>query len=312
MKLKKPKFWDYKKPTFLAYFLWPLSFIVQIYSKIKKIITHKKKYKKIKTICIGNIYLGGTGKTSLSLKIYEILSEKGKKVCFIKKDYSNQKDEQKILKNKGKLFKSRKRKNALAEAINENYEIAIFDDGLQDNSIFFDLSFICFNNINWIGNGLTLPSGPLRENISQLKNYKNIFLNGNEENLEAIKKEIININPEINIFVGKYVPNNLNEFDRKQKYLAFSGIGNHQSFVSMLSIYGFNIVKELEFPDHYFYKISDINNIISTSNKLGCKILTTEKDYNRIKNYNLEDIKYIKTKLEITNEKNLFKIISSS
>ena len=46
-----------------------------------------------------------------------------------------------------------------------------------------DLSFVCFNNINWIGNGFTLPAGPLRENINNLKRYKHVFLNGNLENL---------------------------------------------------------------------------------------------------------------------------------
>ena len=58
----------------------------------------------IPVICVGNIYLGGTGKTSLSLKIHEILDQKKIKSCFIKKDYSNQIDEQKILQNKCNKF----------------------------------------------------------------------------------------------------------------------------------------------------------------------------------------------------------------
>ena len=72
---------------------------------------------------------------------------------------------------------------------NENYEIAILDDGLQDNSINYDISFVCFNNLNWIGNGLTIPAGPLRENIKNLKKYQHLFLNGNLENIENIEKE---------------------------------------------------------------------------------------------------------------------------
>ena len=76
MKLNKPKFWDYKKPNITSYILWPISVIIQIIHFLKSIIQHKKKYSSIKTICIGNIYLGGTGKTSLSLKIQKILEEK--------------------------------------------------------------------------------------------------------------------------------------------------------------------------------------------------------------------------------------------
>ena len=76
------------------------------------------------------------------------------------------------------------------------------DDGLQDKSIEYDTKIVCFNNINWIGNGFTIPAGPLRERISNLKNYKKVFINGNLENLEHLKKEIHNINPNIQIYIG--------------------------------------------------------------------------------------------------------------
>ena len=70
MILKKPKFWDYKKPNALAYLLLPLSFIIKFINSLK--LKSKIKKSKIKTICVGNIYLGGTGKTSLCIKINEI------------------------------------------------------------------------------------------------------------------------------------------------------------------------------------------------------------------------------------------------
>ena len=101
-------------------------------------------------------------------KIFEILEKKKLKTCFIKKDYIDQKDEQEILEKKGKLFKSNKRVMALQNAIKEKYEVAIFDDGLQDQTINYDLSFVCFNNLNWIGNGLTIPSGPLKRKFLKI------------------------------------------------------------------------------------------------------------------------------------------------
>ena len=198
MNFKKPKFWDYKKPNILAYLLIPISYLLKLIRLFK--IKSKIKKTKIKTICIGNIYLGGTGKTSLSIKINEILSKKKIKTCFIKKFYSNQIDEQKLLDSRGKLFTSSKRIEAINIAENEGYDVAILDDGLQDNSINYDLIFVCFNNINWIGNGLTIPAGPLRESINNLKKYKHIFLNGNLENLDDIKRYIYKINPNINFY----------------------------------------------------------------------------------------------------------------
>ena len=80
MQLKKPKFWDYKKPNLLSLSLWPLSKLVEIYVSITK---RKKVYSsKIKTICVGNIYVGGTGKTSLAIEISKIFKKK-KKLNFV-------------------------------------------------------------------------------------------------------------------------------------------------------------------------------------------------------------------------------------
>ena len=304
MNLKKPNFWTYDKPNFYAYLLSPISILIQILSLLK--FTNKTK-PKIKTICIGNIYLGGTGKTSLSLKINEILKNKNIKSCFVKKFYKNQIDEQKILRKNGKLFLSSKRLNALEEAQNENYDIAILDDGLQDRSIIYDKSIVCFNNLNWIGNGMTIPSGPLRENIKNLKKYNNVFLNGNLENLENLKNKLLRINPELIIHVGKYVALNINEFSRKDNYLVFSGIGNHQTFISMIKNYDLNIKKDIEFPDHYKYSIADIDNILKEAKSLNCKILTTEKDFLRLNYKNLSQINFIKSELKILDENKLIK-----
>ena len=310
MKLKKPKFWNKGKSSILPYILLPLSILLQILNSAIKLTSKKKSYQNIKTICVGNIYVGGTGKTSLSMKLYEIFSKKNIKTCFIKKDYSNQKDEQKILENKGKLFKSKKRAQSLQEAIYKNYEIAIFDDGLQDHSINYDLTFVCFNNLNWIGNGFTIQSGPLRESFKTIKDHKNIFVTGNLTNLESIKKEILKINPQSNILTALYVPLNLHEFDKKEKYLVFSGIGNHESFVSMLKSNGLNIIKDLEFPDHYNYSDQIIYDITSQAKKLNCKILTTEKDFLRLKGNNSNEIKFIKSELKINNENDFLNILS--
>ena len=307
MKFKKPKFWDYKKPNIISYLLLPISLILRILRFVINSTIKKKKYPSIKTICVGNIYLGGTGKTSLCLKIHEILKDKIK-TCFIKKYYSNQIDEQKILENYGKLFKSEDRFSSIKQAINENFELAIFDDGLQDPSIDYDYRIACFNIDNWIGNSFTIPAGPLRENIKNLKKYKNVFLNGNNENIDNIIKYIHNLDPNINIYQGEYVPLNINEFDKSEKYLVFSGIGNHKTFISMLRKNNINIVKEIEFPDHYKYLQKEIDEIISISEKLNCKIITTEKDYMRLNNN--DKIFYIKSELKILNQETFINDIS--
>ena len=300
MNLKKPKFWDLKDPNFFAYVLLPIAIILQ---NLKYLLSKKDPFKlKIKTICVGNIYIGGTGKTSLSIQINKILNEKKIKTCFVKKFHKNQADEQKLLEKKGKLFLAKTRYKALQRAEEENYQIAILDDGLQDLSIKYDVNLVCFNNLNWKGNGLTIPAGPLRENINNLKKYNHVFLNGNLENIEILKKEIKQINSEIKIHIGKYEPINLNKFNKTDKYFAFSGIGNHKTFIKMLKNYGLNVVEDLEFADHYSYKNNDIEKIIYKSKKLNAKILTTEKDYLRLEKKYLEEIAFIEVELKIIDE----------
>ena len=188
MKLKKPKFWNYSKPNLIAYLLLPFSILLQIFKSFQK---KEGRNFKIKTICVGNIYLGGTGKTSLSIKINKLLAQKNIKSCFIKKFYKDQIDEQKLLSSNGKLFNSQTRLEALRQAEKENYEVAILDDGLQDKSIYHNLSFICFNNISWIGNGLTIPAGPLRDKLSVLKNYFSYHLNIHKKHINTLYVKIV-------------------------------------------------------------------------------------------------------------------------
>ena len=307
MKLKKPRFWDQKKPNLYAFLFYPLAIFIQLLNSLKNKVP--KNNFKIKTICLGNIYIGGTGKTSLCITLKNILNKKNIRSCFIKKFYKDQYDEQKLLKQNGKLFLEKKRIDAIQKAEQENYEIAILDDGLQDKSINSDINVVCFNNINWIGNGMTIPAGPLRERINNLKKYDHIFLNGNLENIDNIQKEILSINPRSNIYIGKYEVTNINEFNKQDNYFAFSGIGNHTSFISMLKNEGLKIINHLEFPDHYQYTVSDINKIIKKAKNLNCKIITTEKDYLRLENLNINEIKIVKSSIKILNEEKFLRAI---
>ena len=211
MKIIKPVFWSEK--NFLSLLLYPLTVLTFLINLIKK-FSVKKKFS-IKTICIGNICVGGTGKTPLSIKIDKILKKKYKTV-FVKKKYSDQSDEQSLLRSNGNLICTNYRDNGLKIAQKLKYDVAIMDDGLQEKSIKYDLTIACFNTSEGIGNGLLLPAGPLRENISAIKNYDAIFLNGEKKNKKLfllLKK----INNNLKIFEGKYVPLNIKNFNDNLK-----------------------------------------------------------------------------------------------
>jgi len=308
MKLNKPNFWDYKKPNFLTYILLPLTFPILIRNFFTKSFS-KEKFHKIKTICVGNIYVGGTGKTPLSIEIIKILNNLNYKTCFIKKKYPNQLDEQKLLKSSGKLFCEKDRKNAVNKAINENFNVAIFDDGLQDKKIKYDISIVCFNEKIGFGNGFLLPSGPLRENAKSLKEYDVVFLNGNNLNNEDLENKIKKEFTHLKVFKSVYSLINLNELDINERYLAFAGIGNFDNFCDMLKRNNLNIVNTILYPDHYNYKDTDIKKIRDLAKFSKAKIITTEKDYLRLNDENKKNINVAKIKLNIKNKDNFINLL---
>ena len=299
MKFLKPKFWDKNKPNYLSYLLLPISFIFLILSKIK--IHKKKKIQNIKTICVGNIYVGGTGKTTLCIKINEIINSMGFSSCFIKKKYADQKDEQEILNNNGELYCENSRISALKKINSEKISVAIFDDGLQDQKIEYDLSIVCFNKSIGPGNGFLIPSGPLRENIKSLKKYDVVFLNGNDESKSEFEDFLKKKFTHLKVFKSKYKIKNNEEFDKKEKYLVFAGIGNFENLIEMLKMNNFSIIKSLKYPDHYNYKQSDINKIKNIAKDHNAKIITTEKDFLRLSDENQKNISKIDVELDILN-----------
>ena len=305
MRLIKPKFW--KTKNLISFLLYPLSSITFLINNTKKFCI--KKNFKIKTICIGNIFIGGTGKTSLAIEIKKLLEKKFRTV-FIKKNYENQLDEINLLNNKGKIILSNNRENALLTAVNKKYQLAILDDGLQQKNINYDLKIACFNSEYALGNEYMLPAGPLRENLNEVKNYDLIFLNGEKKNDKLLSK-LKSINKNLKIFQGKYKPLNLNNFDLKKKYLMFCGIGNPHEFEQTLVKYKFKIEKKIFYPDHYKFSNVDLKQIKDKAKKENLTLVTTEKDYFRLNKIERKNIKFLKIKLEIKDKKNLKKILLS-
>ena len=264
MKLFKPKFWDKKKINFIAIILIPFSYIVRFFAFIKMKFTKEIVFK-IPIICIGNIYLGGTGKTPLSIKIFEMLKKNDKNPVIIKKFYKNQFDEVDLIKDNCKeVIYEKSRTQSLKLASSKLHDIAILDDGLQDHSIKKDVCIVCFHENQLVGNGLTIPAGPLREKLSAIKNYQIIIINGNK-NLE-FEKKITDISKDIEIFYSQYNLENVEYFENKKLY-AFAGIGNPDNFFSLIKKNNLNLLKFKSFPDHYIYTQSDINNLIKESKK---------------------------------------------
>ena len=296
MMILKPKFWN-EKNILISLILIPISFILQLLIEIKKRTTIQKSFK-IPIICIGNIYLGGTGKTPLSIMLAKELINLKKKPAIIRKYYPEHLDEHNLINNTlDCLFVKKNRYKAIINAEEKKYNVAILDDGFQDFSIKKDLNILCFNSKQLIGNEMTLPSGPLREGMDAIKRTQIVIINGNKN--ELFEEKILNISKKVKIFYSKYLPLNIEKFKGK-KLFAFAGIGNPNNFFNLLSESNLNLEKKLAFPDHYKFSKIEIQKMVEDSLKNNLELITTEKDYFRIKDYGFKNIKYIKIKLEIS------------
>jgi tetraacyldisaccharide 4'-kinase len=253
----------------------------------------------IPIICVGNIYLGGTGKTPLCIEIFSILKNLEINAAFIRKQYDLFQDEADLQKSVGPVYQNKKRIKAIQQAIENNINIAILDDGFQDFSIKKNLSIVCFNEKQWIGNGLTIPSGPLRSNLSALKRADCIVINGGKN--KEIENKISSKNKKIKIFYSKYKPKNIDKF-RNKKIVAFAGIGNPQNFFDLLINEKLNIIEKIKFPDHHKYSEKELEALSSKIKDNNSILLTTEKDYYRISENFKKNIQYLGIEIEIENK----------
>ncbi len=297
MKILKPKFWD-QKNNFISFIFYPISLLIGLLIFFKKKLIRTHNYQ-IPIICVGNIYIGGTGKTPLSIEIAKLLTENKVKAAIIKKYYEDQSDERELILSKAQnLFSEKSRDKAINNAINNNYNVLIMDDGSQEYSIKKNLNILCFNSRSGIGNGKIFPAGPLREPLSFIKNYQIAIINGSRNPL--LEKTIKEVSKNIKIFYSRYKIKDL-IYKKNENIIAFAGIGDPDSFFELMIENKFNILSKYPFPDHYDYKLKDLEKILDEAKKERVKIYTTEKDFIKIKKFNLKNVNCVKVELIIEN-----------
>ena len=301
MTFNKPEFWD-KKINILSLILYPFSLVFFIIVLLRKKLILKKSFN-IPIICIGNIYLGGTGKTPASIYIAKELSRLRKKPAILRKFYAAHEDEYRLIKKNFKnLILNNNRQRGIREAERKKFNTIILDDGFQDYSIKKNFNIICFNHNQLEGNGLILPAGPLRESLNSLKEVDLILING-KKNVK-FEKKILRINKKLDIFYSNYKPVNSKQF-RGKKLIAIAGIGNPNNFFKLLSDLNIRVEKKFIFPDHYQFKKSEILSILKEAKRNNCELIMTEKDYFKLKKFNLKSLNYLKLSFEIKNKRKL-------
>lgn len=286
----------YKIALIVPSFIYILAFVL-----IKKIYTLGilKRYKATcKIISVGNITLGGTGKTPFVNMLAQGLLSFGRKPAILIRGYGN--DEQTLLaenlpKDTPVLVGKDRIKNIKKNTYNT--DTFILDDGFQHIKLFRDLDIVLIDATCPFGNGLALPAGTLREPISNLKRADMIVLTKidfGRANLDIIKHKISQINPSATIFESVHRPlyfmdtveNKKIQPDtlKGKKTCLVSGIADNESFCMMVSQLGIEIKEKFFFPDHYRYTPKVMEKIFEKCARLSLdKIITTQKDYVKMK-----------------------------
>ena len=243
----------------VSYVLIPVSLLYILIFNLIRIYKTEHKID-IPIICVGNINVGGTGKTSTLLEIIKYLKNKEKNICVLLKGYGGKKhtfkkvspndsatlvgDEAMLFSNHVPTYISTNRMLAVNKILNDiSPDFILLDDGFQDKSLFKDKNILMVNGARGFGNGLCLPAGPLRELIKPaLKKAQFLIIVGDDKT--KIKSMYKNIN--IDTLTASIKPLYV---DKNKKYLAFSGIGNNQSFFDTLIDNNCTVSKTVEFPE---------------------------------------------------------------
>ncbi|MCR5506464.1 MAG: tetraacyldisaccharide 4'-kinase [bacterium] len=322
MKAQTPKYFNTKLGIGILFL--PLSAIYWLISNIKRLFSTPYK-SKAKVLCIGNITLGGVGKTPLVIKIIETLLNKGIKVGVLSRGYGGALSSSVPVLVDGKKhsaidvgdevfmiykkFKGRvpvcictNRANG-AMVLEGKVDMIIMDDGLQNYTLAKDKSVLVFDGMQTVGNGFIFPAGPLREGIKSGVKKANAIVIMRKIN-RLFEKKLSKYN--LPIFYAKTVAKDLKKFAGKE-VIAFAGIGNPQKFYDTLIGEKIKIKRSFEFPDHHTYSDEDFEKIIKSAGKLP--ILTTTKDYVKIPPKYQKKIIPVEIDLSIDREKQFFDII---
>ncbi len=299
------------KPPY-NYFLLPFSGVYWLGLQAWYLYDSLRKRKKFEafTIVVGNLTVGGTGKSPLVYLLAKYLSKEFN-VAVISRGYGRKKHDVIVLEPDADLpdvsetgdepflnfiklarkvpFVICKDRIKAYEVAEEKFhpDVVILDDAYQYRKIVPDFSFLVFDKRVLSSRGFLLPAGPFREPINAGKkadiiafNLKSRIMNGDE--LWQLKR----IFPDKTFILFKYRPEGLLDKCRFLEFtevtkdiIAFAGIGDPESFLVTLDEVGFNVVKFFEFPDHHWYTSDEINKLKSH----GYPLITTEKDYVRIK-----------------------------
>lgn len=310
--LRTPAFW-YRAPGVAAALLSPLSWVWLAAAAMRRALAHPYT-SSIPVICVGNVAMGGAGKTPTAIALLE--ASGASNPCFLTRGYrgatrqpiliteanaSVHGDEAVLLARHAPVIVAAKRADGLKLAEQRGFDLVIADDGFQNPHFTKTSSVLVFDGAIGVGNGACFPAGPLREKLdSALRRAQAAIIVGHDAThlRDALRG--------IRVFNARLTAT----MQGHGRYVAFAGIGRPQKFFDTLSDAGFSIADRVSFPDHYRYTAQDIDALNALAQRYNARLITTEKD--RVRLPASADIDTLPVQMEIEDMPGLLAVLGGA
>ena len=294
MPIKTPHFWT--ELSWQSVILFPVSYIWRFGHYAQQKILNTKETE-IPVICVGNLTVGGSGKTPVVITLCRFLSGIGKSTSILTRGFGGKEkgpifvstnlhqsldvgDEPLMMAHSLDVCVSRNRPLGANHILDKKkYDCIVMDDGLQNPTLKKDLNIAVFDGKFGIGNGFLLPAGPMRQKLEVgIQNIDLVIFNGKDETGLGQK-----IPPHIPIFTGELQPDEeIVEKMKNRRVYGFAGIGNPSRFFKTLNNIGADLVGEAHFADHHPYTNADLTQLYEEAMQSGAELVTTQKDWMRL------------------------------
>ena len=244
----------------------------------------------VPVICVGNLTVGGTGKTPVAIAVARTLMARGLKPAFLSRGYGGRLkgpilvrlehhaedvgDEPLLLSAAAPVIVAHDRGEGAALAVANGADCLVMDDGHQNFTLAKNLSIVVVDGETGFGNCRIVPAGPLREFVGQgLARAEAVVILGEGT-------------PALNGFAGPVLRAHLTHVDvpelNGRRVVGFAGIGRPEKFFRSLHAFGAEVVATKHFGDHHVYSHSELARLKSKARSAGALLVTTEKDYVRM------------------------------
>ncbi|MDD9878486.1 MAG: tetraacyldisaccharide 4'-kinase [Magnetovibrio sp.] len=295
--MKAPGFWAAGQGGLVSWLLVPASWVYRLGARTRDLAAGDPWSCPVPVMCVGNLTVGGAGKTPVALDLGRRLLARGVNVHFLSRGYggnasgplrvepdrhqaSEVGDEPLLLAAVAPTWVAVDRAAGARRAVEAGAGAIVMDDGFQNPTIIKDTSVLVFDGGFGLGNGRLVPAGPLREPLADgLARAQAVAIIGDDETALARKLAATRDGSPL-VLGARYHADGAPRKDGR--FVAFAGIGRPEKFFATLQGAGYDVREAVPFPDHHPYSRADMSQLAGLAERHGASLITTTKDHVRV------------------------------